>query len=191
MSLIPDFKIGMWNAWIFMSVFLLQMLIMMLADKSVREKTHVPQNTKQNNFEKYIGIVGNIIWLLSLIYSVFLPLRPGTAWFIPGLVIFIIGFIFMIISTVNFITTPAKMLITKGLYRLSRHPMYLASFFICLGAAIAAISWVFILLSLIMIACFHQEALIEERYCSEKYREYKDYMKCVPRWIGIPKRIGF
>jgi protein-S-isoprenylcysteine O-methyltransferase Ste14 len=82
------------------------------------------------------------------------------------------------------------MLITKGLYRFSRHPMYLATFFICLGAGIASISWLFIFISLIMILCFHQEALIEERYCMKKYSEYIDYLNSVPRWLGIPKKTG-
>jgi hypothetical protein len=33
MSLIPAFEIGVWNAWIFMSVFILQMLVIMLLGK--------------------------------------------------------------------------------------------------------------------------------------------------------------
>ena len=71
--------------------------------------------------------------------------------------------------------------ISKGIYQLSRHPMYLATFLICMGTGIAAISWLFILLSLIMILCFHQKALVEERSCLDKYGSAsKGYMKRVP-----------
>ena len=191
MSLIPAFKIGIWNAWLFMSVFLLQMIAILFVDKRIREKSHVPIDTRRNRFERYVGIIGNFIWLLAMGYSVFLPLQPGTIWFYVGLSIFIIGLILMAIATFNFITTPPDLLITKGTYQLSRHPMYLATFFICLGSGIATVSWLFIFFSVIMILCFRQEALIEERYCLDKYGSaYQEYLNSVPRWFGIPNRIG-
>lgn len=190
MSLIPAFKIGIWNAWLFMSVFLLQMIAILFVDKRIREKSHVPIDTRRNRFERYVGIIGNFIWLLAMGYSVFLPLQSGTIWFYVGLFIFIIGLILMAIATFNFITTPADLLITKGTYQLSRHPMYLATFFICLGSGIATVSWLFIFFSVIMILCFRQEALIEERYCLDKYGSaYQEYLNSVPRWFGIPNRI--
>ena len=187
MSLIPAFKIGIWNAWIFMSIFLLQMLVMIFAGKRIRKRSHVPEDARRNNFEKYVSIAGNLVWLSALVYSVFLPLQPGTIWFYAGLSLFIIGLIIMAVATFDFITTPVDLLITKGFYRFSRHPMYLATFFICLGTGIAASSWLFIVFSLIMVYCFHQEALIEEKYCLKKYNDYQEYMNKVPRWLGLPK----
>jgi protein-S-isoprenylcysteine O-methyltransferase Ste14 len=186
----PALKIGIWNAWIFMSVFLLQMLVIMFADKRTRERTHIPIDAKRNKLERYAGIMGNVIWLLAMGYSIFLPLQPGTTWFYIGLFVFIIGLIVLTVATCNFMTTPADLLITKGVYHFSRHPMYLATFFICLGSGIAAVSWLFILFSVMMALCFYQEALIEERYCLDKYGSaYQDYLNSVPRWLGVPKRI--
>jgi len=191
MSLTPAFKIGICNAWIFMIVFLLQMLAIMLINKRVWERSHIPIEARRNNFERYISIIGNFVWLLALCYSVFLPLQPGTAWFYVGLSVFIIGLTLMAIATYNFIVTPADQLITTGVYKFSRHPMYLATFFICLGAGIAAISRLFIFFSIIMSFCFYQEALIEERYCSIKYgRAYQDYINRTPRLIGIPRKFN-
>lgn len=189
MSLIPAFKIGIWNAWIFMSVFLLQMLSIVFADKRVQERSHIPIEARRNKLERYIGMIGNFIWLLAFGYSVFLPLRLGTIWFYIGLSVFIVGFTLMAIATFNFITTPTDQLITKGAYNFSRHPMYSATFFICLGSGIATVSWLFILLSIIMAFCFYQEALIEERYCLNRYdNAYQEYIKRIPRWIGIHKK---
>jgi len=187
-SLIPAFKIGIWNAWLFMSVFLLQMMVIQLIDKHIREKSHVPREAKRNRFERYVGIIGNFIWLLAMGYSVFLPLQPGTFWFYVGLSIFIIGLILMVIATFNFITISTDQLITQGAYNFSRHPMYLATFFICLGSGIATESWLFIFFSIIMALCFYQEALIEERYCLTRYQNaYQEYMNRTPRWIGVPQ----
>ena len=191
MHLIPSFKIGVWNAWLFMSVFLLQMIAILFADKHIREKTHVPAIARGNRFERYSGFFGNFVWLLAMGYSVFLPLQFNTIWLYIGLSVFLIGLILIVIATFNFINTSADQLINKGVYRFSRHPVYLATFFICLGSGIASGSLLFIFLSIIMAFCFHNEALIEERYCLEKYSSaYKEYMNSVPRWIGTSRRMS-
>jgi len=189
MSLTPALKIGICNAWIFMSVFLFQMLAIMFINRRARERSHVPREARRNRFERYISIIGNFIWLLAMGYSVFLPLQFGSTWFYIGLSVFIIGLTLMAIATYNFIATPMDQLITKGAYKFSRHPMYVATFFICLGAGIAAISWLFIIFSLIMAFCFYQEALIEERYCLNKYgKAYHDYVNRTPRLIGVARK---
>ena len=190
MLFVSDLTIGLWNTWILMSVFLLQMLVITFADKRIREKSHVPMGARRNIPEKYAGILGNIIWLLALVYSIFLPIQLGTIWFYPGLFVFMIGFIMLTIATFDFITTPADHLITKGIYQYSRHPMYLATFFICLGSAIVSVSWLFVLFSLIMALCFHQEALFEEGYCRDKYGStYQGYLNNVPRWFGFDHKV--
>ena len=189
MFLMPAFKIGLCNAWLFMSVFLLQMLVIMFVKKTIREKSHVPPEAKQTKMDKYTGILANFVWFTALVYSVFLPLLTGTVWFYAGLVLFMIGLIFLITSTCNFITTPADRVISKGVYKISRHPMYLATFFIVLGSGLASGSWLFVFLSVIMALCFHMEALIEERYCLEMYgKEYREYMNLVPRWLGFNRK---
>ena len=189
MSLMPAFKIGIWNAWIFMSVFLLQMLAIMFVDKRVWERSHIPIDARRNKFERYVSIIGNFIWLLAMGYSVFLPLQIGTIWFYIGLSIFIIGLALVVIATFNFIATPADQLITKGAYNFSRHPMYLATFLVCLGSGIATVSLLFIFLSIIMALCFYQETLIEERYCLNRYGNvYQEYINRTPGWIGVPKK---
>jgi protein-S-isoprenylcysteine O-methyltransferase Ste14 len=181
-------KIGVWNAWIFMSVFLLQMIIIVFADKQVRGRSHIPNDWRKTTFEKYIGIVANVFWLIALGYSVFLPLLFGTNWFYIGFSIFVVGVSLLSVATFNFITTPVDQLIQKGVYKFSRHPMYLATFLICLGSGITTASWMFILLSVIIALCLNYEALLEERYCLNKYKDlYKEYMNRVPRWLGMPR----
>ena len=69
MQLIPEFKIGFWNAWLFMSIFLLQMIPFIFIDRRVRQKSHVPD---------YVALLANLVWLLALCYSVFLPFRLWT-----------------------------------------------------------------------------------------------------------------
>ena len=171
-----------------MSVFLLQMLAMFLLNKQASKRSHAPLQSKRNKFERNIAYIANFIWLIAMIYSIFLPIKIDSIWFFIGLVIFIIGFIFLTIATYDFITTPTDQVISKGIYRISRHPMYLATLLICLGSGISTLSWLFIFLSIIMAVCFYQESLIEERYCLERYADtYKKYLAKTPRLFGVPK----
>ena len=183
-----ELKIGLWNGWIFMSVFILQMFVMMVADQNAQQRTHIPLEARLNQRERCVSLIANLVWLAALIYSVFLPLRLNTNWFAPGLAAFILGLICLGAATWSFMTAPSGAPITNGIYRFSRHPMYLATFLISLGTGMATASWLFILLSVVMAGCFRQEALIEERICLVQYGEaYRAYRERVPRWLGVPK----
>jgi protein-S-isoprenylcysteine O-methyltransferase Ste14 len=185
MELITDLRPGIWNAWLLMSVFILQMLVIMFPGKRVRRRSHVPSEIKRNRLERHIGAIANIVWLAALLYSIFLPLKPCTVWFYAGISVFVSGLAVLAVSTINFMSTPTGQPITKGVYRFSRHPMYLGTFLICLGAGFTSGSWVFILLTAAMILCFHIEAHVEEKYCIGKYGDdYRKYMDNTPRWFG-------
>jgi len=188
MSLVPVFEIGLWNAWIFMSSFLLQWLAVILAGKNVAERSGHPSDMKKSKTEKKAGIIGNTIWFLATVYSIFLPLQLETPWFYLGLAIFLIGLGVMTTATINFATAAFDKPITHGIYHYSRHPMYLATFLIFLGTSIASASWLFFLLGIANIFWMRTEALVEERYCLERYSNtYCEYVNGTPRWIGMPK----
>jgi protein-S-isoprenylcysteine O-methyltransferase Ste14 len=188
MSLIPAFEIGIWNAWIFMSTFILQMLAIMLLGKRVWARSSLPSDFKRNKREKITPIIGNSVWLLATAYSIFLPLRLGTAWFYTGLPVFLVGLIILVIATVNFATAPPEKPATKGAFSFSRHPLYLSMFIIYIGTSIASASWLFMLLTIVSIFWIRTEAVAEERYCLARYnKEYREYMNKTPRWIGIPQ----
>jgi len=188
MSIMPAFEIGLWNAWIFMIVFIFQMIVIFFIDKKIWKKSHVPIEVKKNKYERQVGILANLIWLIAMVYSIFLPLRLNTFWFFVGLIVFVIGLIILIKATFDFIITEPSKIIINGVYKISRHPMYLATLFIVLSISIASFSWLFLVLDIIMMFFFNREALIEEEYCQKIFgEEYKEYMQITPRWIGIPK----
>jgi len=188
MSLIPAFEIGVWNAWIFMSTFLLQWLAVGLAGKKVLQRTGHPTDIKRSNSDRRIGIASMIIWLIATAYSIFLPLQLKTIWFYIGLVVFLSGLIILTVATLNFAVAPYNKPITGGLYRYSRHPMYLAMFLIYIGTSLASASWLFFLLTIATVVLTRPEAMLEERYCLEKYGDaYREYVNRTPRWIGISK----
>ena len=188
MSLIPAFEIGVWNAWLFMSSFLLQWLAVSLASKRVYQRTGHPSDMTRSKSERRIGIAATVTWLTATAYSIFLPLQLGTMWFYIGLGVFLAGLIILIVATLNFAKAPHDEPITGSLYRYSRHPMYLAMFLIYIGAGFASASWLFFLLAIAAIVLVRSEAILEERHCLERYgNAYREYMNRTPRWIVIPK----
>ena len=188
MSLIPAFEIGVWNAWLFMSSFWLQWLTVSLAGKRVSQRTGHPTDMKRSQSDRRVGRAAMVTWLIATIYSIFLPLQLGTIWFYVGLGVFLSGLIILIIATLNFARSPLDKPITGGLYRYSRHPMYLSMLFIYIGTSLASASWLFLLLTIATFAMIRPEMALEERYCLEKYGDaYRKYMDKTPRWLGIPR----
>jgi len=188
MSAVPAFEIGVWNAWIFMIWLLIQNYGIKFAYGEVYRKAGEPSDRESNKNQKITGYISMILWILTTIYSIFLPLRLGTAWLYIGFIIFLLGLIINIMVTVDFITTPIEQPVTKGIYRYSRHPMYLAMLLIYISVGIASASWIFLLASAVWLILIRIGVGNEERYCIRKYGDnYCEYMNKTPRWIGIPK----
>jgi protein-S-isoprenylcysteine O-methyltransferase Ste14 len=185
MSLIPAFEIGVWNAWIFMLYHSLPIPILMLVHKRLMQEAFKPHNES----ERKLYTIGWIMWFAACIYSIFLPLRLGTMWFYVGLPISLVGLIAYTAVNVNMATNPMeKEPLTKGLYRYSRHPMYITQFVMFIGVGIACASWVFLLFWALYTILSFIMAIPEEQFCLEKYGDaYREYMNRTPRWLGIPK----
>ena len=188
MSLTPAFELGLWNAWIFMLLVLLPLPLVVLFRKGVFKKTASIHASILTETENNIFIFSKIIMLSVFICSIFLPLQLGIIWFSIGLPIYLLGLILQTIAWVNVATSLADKPVTKGLYRYSRHPMYVTLPLIFIGTGIASASWLFLLLSIILIITHFYNAIPEEHECLEVYgNAYREYMNRTPRWIGIPK----
>ena len=192
MSLIPAFEIGLLNAWIFMLLDVLTFpAFMRIAKGRAPDIEGESQVATMSRTERITLYSSKIIYIPAFIYSIFLPLRPGTAWFYVGLPITLIGFIGGVIVILNWAVSPPGEPVTNGLYRYSRHPMYVTAFVFFLGVSIATASWVFLLFTILLIAASFYFAPLEERSCLEKYGDfYREYMDRTPRYIGIPKSGG-
>lgn len=192
MSSIPGFEIGIWNAWILTLYIALHPLIMVLIDKLVgtgdifKKIGGSPAYSKTENMMNIF--CSYILFFGLLIYSIFLPLRLGTPWFYVGLALCILGAVTWTIAIVNIADIPLGEPWNKGLYRYSRHPMYLASYLLLIGAGAASASWIFLLFSIVYIILSVILVISEERFCLKKIgTAYLEYINRTPRWLGIPK----
>jgi protein-S-isoprenylcysteine O-methyltransferase Ste14 len=190
MSSMPAFELGLWNAWIFMVPALLDLLLcmgFMMKKGAPGGPAHVPCKSKAT---LVVASLSKFIIFPAAIYSVFLPIKLGTMWFYAGLPIALLGLVGTILVLVDWAYTPAGEPITRGIYRYSRHPMYVTMILVLLGVSIISASWVFLLFTIIALVGLTRPYFvkIEEAQCLGHYgAAYREYMNRTPRWIGLPK----
>ena len=194
MSLIPAFEIGVWNAWILQVIFFLALSAPnFLMSKEAKERNkRATQSFPLSKTQKTIGHSTHIVIMpFTVIYSIFLPLKLGAVWLYVGLPIFALALVMTVMTTHNFATTPLGEPVTKGIYRISRHPIYLSGFVLYIGMGVACASWIIMLCGVLWVVLLHIVLPAEEHFCLEKYGDaYREYMNRTPRWIGIPKSKG-
>ena len=117
-----------------------------------------------------------------------MPLKLGTPWLYVGLAIFALSVVLYIVTVFNIAGTPVGEPVTRGCYRIMRHPVYFGGFLLYVGTGIACASWVILLCGVMWIAMWQIVVPAEERFCVERYGDaYREYMARTSRWIGIPK----
>ena len=78
MSLVPNFEMGLWNAWIFMLYHQLLCIVLLRSKELfIKSSAATPHKKTRRKIVTFLGL----IYYLALIYSIFLPFRLGTTWF--------------------------------------------------------------------------------------------------------------
>jgi len=132
-----------------------------------------------------------VIMPFVFVYSIFLPLKVGTAWLSFGLPIFALALVISVATIFNAALTSVDKPVTRGIYRISRHPIYLSGFLVYTGMGIACASWVVLLCAVLWIVIWSILAPREEMFLIEKYGDaYREYSNTTPRWIGFPNKRG-
>ena len=190
MSLIPAWQIGLWNAWILQAVLFLAMAVADLVEgKEGKERTkRAMQRLPFSKAHKLMAYSTHVVIMpITVVYSIFLPLKLGTGWLYSGLAIFALGLVLSVMATHSFATTPIGEPVTGGIYRVSRHPVYVSGFLAYLGIGLACASWVMLLCAVLWIVLWCLVVPAEERFLVERYGEaYREYIRRTPRWIGRP-----
>jgi len=190
LSLIPEFELGLFNAWIFMVPFLFVTLLIMLFMMKKGAPGGPARVSCKSKTTLLVAGLSKIIYFPAVMYSVFLPLQLGNVWFYVGLPIALVGLAGSIVVLVDWASTPAGKPVTRGIYRYSRHPMYVTGVFVFLGVSILSASWVFLLLTIIFVVGVTRPYFvkIEESQCLGHYgAAYREYANRTARWLGIPK----
>ena len=122
--------------------------------------------------------------VLIFIYLCFLKITTDSYWLYAGLVIYGLGILLCIFSVSNFAKPAENGINLKGIYRVSRNPMYVAYFIYFLGCVLLTQSFILLAILLVFQISAHWIILSEERWCVKKFgEEYINYMNKVRRYI--------
>jgi len=183
MELFPSLEIGWLNGWILLAFeFMIQGTLLLIFPKDVVSRlfSRSGWSVKQRVFL----ILGKVFSLACLILIILTHLKINSSAFIVGLILYAIGLVGLVAAMLNFKDTPLSQPVTKGIYKISRHPQLVSLFVIFLGMCVAIGSWA-ALLTLVTSKLFqHFGILAEEEVCLKRYGEpYRAYMEQVPRYF--------
>lgn len=134
--------------------------------------------------EKVAYLFYQVSNILILLYPFFVKINTDSYWFYVGLVIYALGIILCLFSILDFAKPAENGINLKGLYQVSRNPMYVAYFVYFLGCCLLTQSWLLFAILIIFQISAHWIILSEERWCIKKFgQEYMDYMNKVRRYI--------
>lgn len=106
--------------------------------------------------------------ILFFIYLFFLKVTAESYWFYTGLLTYASGILLCLVSVFNFAAPADNGINLKGLYRVSRNPMYVAYFICFLGCVLLTQSFLLFIILLIFQVSAHWIILSEERWCTKK-----------------------
>ena len=100
-----------------------------------------------------------------------------------GILIIIIAFIIILVSIKdlgrNLSPFPRPLnnsnLVTTGVYRFTRHPMYYSLIFISIGVFIIKLSIYYLFLSISLVLIIKFKIGLEEQYLNNKFKNYSNY----------------
>lgn len=125
-----------------------------------------------------------ILHYLQLVMLSFLSFSDADLLFIIGLIVYISGIFFYSASMFYFAVSDFRKPAVKGMYKFSRHPVYLSFFVIIFGAALASGNIILLLINFLHFYSATKIMKAEEEKCLEEYgQEYKEYMSEVKRFI--------
>lgn len=134
--------------------------------------------------EKAAYWVYQISNILFFVYLFFLKITTDSYWFYAGLGTYGLGVLLCLASVSNFAKPEENGINQKGLYRISRNPMYVAYFIFFLGCVLLTQSLLLLAILMAFQISAHWIIRAEERWCIKKFgEEYKNYMNEVRRYI--------
>ncbi|MBN2556491.1 MAG: DUF1295 domain-containing protein [Anaerolineales bacterium] len=183
MEWMPAIHLGWLNGWIAIALVTLTEGMLFLA---------FPKDVVQRLFDRSgwsppqiaFTVIGKLSAAFCLAVLILTPLKLNTPFLYIGLVISSAGAAGLAKALFDFKATPLSKPVTRGMYRVSRHPQIVMASLILLGGCIAIGSWSALLSWLLARVFSHFGILGEEAVCRNLYGEaYAQYLKQVPRYF--------
>jgi len=184
---IPEFRFGILNAWLPLSVYFFGLTVSVLTfPRDKRKKLFLEPQYPVGHPRWFVLLAGRIAAVAFVLLSLVTPLHPGPATFTIGVALYIIGYAVVMVALADFRRAPADGIVNEGLYRYSRNPQWVGLVGVYVGTALATGAVLPLALVLVLVGAYHAQILLEEAICLSAYGErYREYVARVPRYLGM------
>lgn len=187
MTFFPSHTFRFYGLWIPVLLYFVPLLAVVILRRGVFHCTVELFSSRRSRREYSLFITSKMVMLGYLFYSFAIPLRPSEWFFRVGGTVYLAGYLLYTAAWVNVAAAEKGTVFSAGLYRYSRHPIYVSSALVFIGTGLLSGTWVFLMLSLIVSIMHLYNGYAEERICEEVFGdEYREYASRTPRWIGLP-----
>lgn len=156
-------------------------LLGLLSKEALKRAVFLPPMVGNKKAALWVYLISNMAMFL---YLFFLRIRIEPVWFYIGLILYGLGIALYTLSIIHYARPNQNGINQKGLYRVSRNPMYVACFIYFLGCVLLTHSWILLGLLFVFQISSHWIILSEESWCVREFGEaYISYMKKVRRYL--------
>ena len=113
-----------------------------------------------------LRVIGLVIYFLGLGIAVLGRIHLGANW----------------LDLEDYRVSPNQSLVTNGIYRYVRHPIYGGDILLLIGLELALNSWLVLGVGIILVVVIRQ-TILEESLLSEKFSDYRHYCSQTKRFI--------
>lgn len=183
MEFFPNLEWGWLNGWLLLGLLCLtEGVCFLLFPKAVAKRLFDRSGWSEK--QVVFTVIGKLVALVCLTLLIFTPLKLGAPVFFIGAGVTVLGLSGLLAALLNFKDTPLDQPVSRGMYRISRHPQIVTSSVVLLGTCIAIGSWAAFLALGIARFFSHLGILAEEEICLQHYGDaYRAYMQRTPRYL--------
>ncbi len=118
----------------------------------------------------------NVLFYIQILYLAVPGFSSYNYLKYSGIIIYSVGLLLYMASLFVFAISEYNKVVTKGPYRIIRHPVYFSYFIIIFGASLAISNVILLILSVYHYVLSRKRAKLEEKQCVELYGEkYEKY----------------
>ena len=157
-------------------------LLSLLNKDAVKRAAYFAPLSDNEKIAYWLYQISNMAVFLSMFF-LRIQVTPAVLFY-AGVVFYAAGTILLVVSVIHFASPSESGMNQKGIYRLSRNPMYVAYFIFFLGCVLLTQSLLLLCFVLVFQITAHWIIRAEERWCIRQFgNAYLQYMKNVRRYF--------
>ena len=163
MGFLVDLEIGWLNGWIYSAILVLVSCSCYLFAKRMTDFSWMSRR------QSLIAGSADLVIVGVCIFTLWTPIAyPGILFWVGNL-LYLLGLIVVALSIIAFAKTPEDQRVTRGIYRLVRHPYYVGSYLALIAIGLICKEWFILVLSIASMVPGYLSARWEEQHCQATY----------------------